>query len=68
MLSLKETNELIPGKLSGEKIDRPKFIGLSGHSQVSNKCISQLKGIAADNKNKTQYNLVCHTSLFFKFS
>ena len=35
---------------------RPHSYGPSGHGQEFYKRISQLRGIAVDNKNKIQYN------------
>ena len=58
----KKTKEAIPWKLL-DRMDKPYLQDPSGHSQGSNKRISQLRGIAVDNQNKTQYNLAYHTSL-----
>ena len=37
-------------------MDKPYLYDLSGHGQESYKTISQLSGIAVDNKNKIQYS------------
>ena len=37
-------------------MDRPHSDNPSGHGQGSYKRISQLRGIAVDNKNKIKYN------------
>ena len=46
----------IPRKLLNRRTDRPYLYYPSGHGQGSYKRISQLRGIAVDNKNKIQYN------------
>ena len=51
-----KTNEPIPRKLPNRRMDRPHSYDPSGHGQESYKRISQLRGIAVDNKNKIQYN------------
>ena len=51
-----KTKETIPRKLPKRKTDGPYSYDHSGHGQGSYKRISQLRGIAVDNKNKIQYN------------
>ena len=46
----------IPKKLLNRRTDRPYSYDPSGHGQESYKRISQLSGIAVDNKDKIQYN------------
>ena len=41
-------------------MDKPYLYDLSGHGQESYKTISQLSGIAVDNKNKIQYSSAQH--------
>ena len=50
-------------KTSEQKDRQTLFIWPLSHGQESYKRISQLSGIAVDNKNKIQYNSAQHTSL-----
>ena len=52
----KKTKEPVPRKLPNRMTDRPYSYNPSGHGQGSYKRISQLRGIAVDDKNKIQYN------------
>ena len=52
----KKTKEPIPRKHPNRRTDRPYSYNPSGHGQGSYKRISQLRGIAVDDKNKIQYN------------
>ena len=48
----KKTKESIPEKLLNRRMDRPYSYDPSGHGQESYNRISQLSGIAVDNKDK----------------
>ena len=52
-----KTKDPIPRKLLYGRTNIPYSHDPSGHGQESYKRINQLSGIAADNKNKIQYNL-----------
>ena len=54
--TMEKTKEPIPRKLLNRRMDGPYSHGPSGHGQESYKRISQLSGIAADNKDKIQFN------------
>ena len=47
----------------GQKDRQTLFTGPLSYGLDPNKRISQLRGIAVDNKNKIQYNLAYHTLL-----
>ena len=51
-----KTKELIPRKRSNRWTNRPYTYDPSGHDQGSYKKIRQLRGIAVDDKIKSQYN------------
>ena len=63
-----KTKEPISRNLPDRRMARPYSQDPSGHRKGSNKSISQLRGIAVDNKNKIQYNSAYNTSLTQKFS
>ena len=51
-----KTKEPIPRKLLNKRTGRPNSYDPSGHGQESYNRISQLSGIAVDNKDKIHYN------------
>ena len=57
LISRIKTIEPIRRKLLNRRMNRPYSYDHFGHGQESYKRISQLTGIAVDNKNKIQYNL-----------